>query len=319
MVELKDIYNRSFKTLRVSLLDTCNLSCIYCTCGDDDIKQNYQASKSRSLQPADLVSLIRKLHTLLGLETIRLTGGEPLIYPHLIKVIEGVRDLGVDLKLTTNGVLLEKMSRALKAAGITSINVSLDAIDEEVFNTISRRNDVSRIIRGIDAAIGVGIEVKLNAVIMRGVNEDQVLPLADYAFQRNIRLRFLEIMSMGHLHGTDDSRFYSQQALLDQLAARYEFQPLTRSKSSTANYWKTAEGHVFGIVANESQPFCNDCNRLRLDSFGNIYGCLSDNSPIRILETDTTEGLTEKLQKAMNQKQLEKFQGSALTMLQIGG
>jgi cyclic pyranopterin phosphate synthase len=319
MDALKDIYNRSFKTLRLSLLDTCNLSCIYCTCGNEDVKQNYQLSKGRSLPALDLINLIKRLHGVLGLETIRFTGGEPLIHPDLVEIVRSVRDLGMELKLTTNGVLLEKLALPLKEAGITAMNVSLDAIDEGAFFKISRRSNVDRIIKGIEKAKQVGIDIKLNAVIMRGVNEDQILPLSNFAFVNGIKIRFLEIMSMGHLFGNSDDSFFSQQDILTVLSTRYNFTALPRTVSATSNYWKTDEDHTFGIVANESQPFCNDCNRLRLDSFGNIYGCLSDNSPIQLTETDTAEELMVKLQTAMYQKQLLKFKGSKLSMLQIGG
>lgn len=319
MIRLEDTYHRSFKTLRVSLLDTCNLGCIYCTCGNEDSKRNYRSARGRSLTPSTLIDLIKQLHEVLSLETIRFTGGEPLIYPHIIEIVRGVRELGIELKITTNGLLLEKLALPLKDAGVTSMNVSLDAIDEDAFTRISRRSDVSRVIRGIKKAQEAGVDMKLNAVIMRDINDHQILPLSNFAFSNGIKLRFLEIMSMGHLFGNSENSFFSQEDILSLLSTRYNFSPLPRSLSSTANYWKTDEGYIFGIVANESQPFCRDCNRLRLDSFGNIYGCLSDNSPIPLTEADTRDEFQIKLQKAMNQKQLDKFHGSELSMLQIGG
>jgi cyclic pyranopterin phosphate synthase len=178
---------------------------------------------------------------------------------------------------------------------------------------------LDRVLNGIEAALNVGIQVKLNAVIMKGMNEDQIIPLVDYAFSKNIPIRFLEVMSMGHLHHESDKYLFSQQQLLDTIATKYNFKRLSREQSATANYWQTADGNTFGIIANNSEPFCQDCSRLRLDAEGNMYGCLSTNHPIAMDPADNDFILQEKLQLAMSQKQLHHFVGSELSMLQIGG
>ena len=320
MMELNDDFGRRFKTLRVSLINTCNLGCVYCTCGTEDIKENHLLTKEKGLSVEQLTSIISTLHTNLQLETIRFTGGEPLLYKDLIKIVRSVKQLGIDnLKITTNGVLLESIASELADAGITSMNVSLDAIDEDVFYKISRRSGIDRILNGIDKAISSGIDVKINSVVMRGLNENQVLPLLDFAFSRNLRIRFLEIMAMGHLFGNADEHFFSQEEILLLIGTKYNFTRLLRGQSSTANYWQTDGGNAFGIVANETEPFCGDCNRLRLDSLGNIYGCLSSNFPISMINVQSQEELTVKLQMAMWQKQSVKFTGSNLSMLNIGG
>ncbi len=320
MLEVRDELGRTFKTLRISLINTCNLSCVYCTCGSDEIRHNTASAVERALSPKQLLSIISKLHRQLNLEVIRFTGGEPLLYPHLPEIVAGTKALGVkELKITTNGVLLETQVVALKHAGITSINVSLDAIDEEKFFLVSRRNNVNRILKGIDAAIESGLEVKLNAVIMKGMNEDQIIPLLNYAFDRNITIRFLEIMAMGYLHNKADKYFFSQGDVLEKISTYYSFNSLPRKAGSTANYWQTKTGNIFGIVANESAPFCGDCDRLRLDSEGNIYGCLSNNNPISIKDVETKEELSSKLFETLEQKQKVKFAGSELSMLHIGG
>lgn len=319
MADLRDQYGRTFKTLRVSLLNTCNLGCVYCTMADSDVKASNSDKKSK-LSVANLLELISQLHAELNLETIRLTGGEPLLYPDLIQVVDGINKLGIDqIKLTTNGFLLQRMASGLKQAGLKSINVSLDAIDENVFFLMSKRSDVTRILKGIEASIDGGLQVKINAVIMRGMNENQLFPLLDYAFERNIQIRFLEIMAMGHLYQHSEKYLYSQDDILSNIASRYSFSRLSRKTSATANYWQTTDGNVFGIIANETEPFCSDCNRLRLDSEGNIYGCLSSNHPISIKNLQNKEELTGKLQAALEQKQALKFQGSELSMMQIGG
>ena len=318
MMQVVDQYGRTFKTLRVSLLSACNLGCVYCT-DTDDLGIVNKKQKAAALSTQDLTNIIQQLHQTLDLEVIRLTGGEPLLSPHLIPTIKEVKRLGISkIKLTTNGFLLERLARPLKEAGMKSINVSLDAVEEDVFFLMSRRNNVKRILRGIDAALDAGLDVKLNAVLMKGINEQQILPLLDYAFERKITIRFLEVMSMGHLHDKSEKYLVRKDEVLHTIAKHHDFVPLIRSASSTANYWKTDSGNVFGIIANESAPFCHDCNRLRLDSYGNIYGCLSSDHPINIKNLSEEE-LHKKLMEALSHKQSVKFTGSNLSMLNIGG
>ena len=318
MKRITDKYGRTFKTLRVSLLSRCNLGCVYCSLGDESIKNNPVLEKRMHVD--DLLRLIERLHSELQLETIRLTGGEPLLYAGIIPVIKGVKAIGIqEIKITTNGFLLERMAMPMKQAGMKSINVSLDAMDEDIFFFMSKRNNVQRILQGIEAAIEAGLHVKINAVLMKGINESQLIPLLEYAFEKKITIRFLEVMAMGHLHHHSEKYLFTQQEILDVISARYEFSRLERSNSSTSNYWQTKQGNIFGIIANESEPFCHDCNRLRLDSHGNIYGCLSNNHPISLAGIDDNIQLNKKLQEALLQKQAVRFTGSELSMLNIGG
>ncbi|MEO6537756.1 MAG: GTP 3',8-cyclase MoaA [Ferruginibacter sp.] len=315
MQMIADKYGRSFKTLRVSLLSKCNLSCTYCTMGDETAEE-----ETGHLSTPELLKIIKNLHESVGLQTIRLTGGEPLLYRNLLPVIAGIGEMGIhQIKITTNGFLLAKMAEPMKQAGMQSINVSLDAMDEDIFFLMSKRNNVQRILDGIEAALAVDLGVKLNAVIMKGINQSQIIPLLKYAFERNITIRFLEVMAMGHLYQNANKYFFSQDDLLTVIAAEYDFKKLVREDSSTSNYWQTADGNIFGIIANETEPFCADCNRLRLDSNGNIYGCLSSNHPVSVINWDDKIELGEKLQEALLQKQAIKFTGSELSMLHIGG
>jgi cyclic pyranopterin phosphate synthase len=318
MQVIKDKYGRTFRTLRVSLTNHCNLGCVYCVAGDEDL---HNASvKNATLAVADLLEIITRLHDRLQLSTIRLTGGEPLLYHGLVELVRGIKAIGIPhIKLTTNGFLLERLAAPLKEAGMESINVSLDAIDEDVFSRMSRRQSVERIVRGIDAARAAGLSVKINTVVMKGMNDSQLIPLLEFAASRDIPIRFLEVMAMGHLHDQSEQYLFPQKEILKIIGQRYRFTPMGREESATAGYWKTEEGHVFGIIANESEPFCGDCNRLRLDSGGNIYGCLSSNHPIPLGSRDNDEEWTMKLQQALEQKQTLRFTGSDLSMLHIGG
>ena len=318
MQKISDEYGRSFKTLRVSLLNSCNLGCVYCTMGDNEVKENNRLQKTH-LSASEIIGLIQQLHQVLNLDVVRLTGGEPLLYQHLVEVVSAVKAMGISkIKLTTNGFLLQRLARPLQEAGMQSINVSLDAVDEDVFFLMSKRRHVQRILDGIDAALEAGLQVKLNAVLMKGLNHNQIIPLLEYAFSRNVAIRFLEVMGMGHLYHDAGKYLISKDEVLHTIAQQYDFVSIMREHSATANYWRTSEGHVFGIIANESAPFCHDCNRLRLDSDGNIYGCLSSNHPSNISHSSQQE-LKEQLAQALLQKQKLKFTGSSLSMLNIGG
>ena len=312
---ITDQYSRSFKTLRISLLNKCNLSCTYCTMGEGQEKED-----ATQLSTSGFLKIVGHLHNVLDLQTIRLTGGEPLLYHDLLPVITGIKEIGIaQIKITTNGFLLEKTAMPMKLAGMKSVNVSLDSIDENIFFLMSKRNNVQRVLNGVETALAAGLQVKLNAVIMKGINQSQILPLLEYAFEHNIIIRFLEVMAMGHLYHQSQKYFFSQEELLTVIASKYDFKKLNREEASTSNYWQTSGGNIFGIIANESAPFCGDCNRLRLDSSGNLYGCLSSNHPVVVNDWDNRDELKEKLYKALLQKQSVRFTGSDLSMLHIGG
>jgi cyclic pyranopterin phosphate synthase len=321
MTDIVDKYGRTFKTLRVSLTNACNLGCVYCVHGNTDMKEHNHLAHENLLQAEDMLRLIEKLHESLNLETVRLTGGEPLLYKDIIRLTEGLKNIGIpSIKITTNAFLLNEMAEKLQKAGVSSLNISLDAIDPETFFRISRRKTLEKILTGIEKAISLGMKVKLNTVVMRGINEDQILPLFAFAKSHNISIRFLELMKMGHLHVTNENPyFFSEKEILEILAQKYQFKKQTRESASTANYWMTEDNYRFGIIANESSPFCQDCNRLRLDSHGNIFGCLSSNISQKLSLTDNHETLSKKLEEALAEKQPLKFKGSAISMIDIGG
>lgn len=320
-----DPYNRSFKTLRVSLINTCNLACSYCVEGDSKNLSNEDvvliSSKGedeyKGCSFEQLASLISRLNNILKFETIRLTGGEPTLYRDIVPLINAILPLEVPIKLTTNGYLLKSLLQKVDNKVFKSINISLDALNEDVFYQISRRKNLNKILDAIDYALIKKIEIRINCVVINGVNQNQIIPLLEYAGNRNIVIRFLELMKMGHYHKKNfESDFFSEFQILNIIKSKYKISKLPRRASSTANYWQTENGFTFGIIANETEPFCHDCNRLRLDSEGNIYGCLSNGHPISILKS---QDLEHSLMLAMSQKQTVKFKGSTLSMLKIGG
>jgi len=287
---------------------------------NDDVANKSSVTVQKPVTVADFYSIAEKLHQILGLQTIRLTGGEPTLYKEIVPLIKALKNIKIPIKLTTNGFLLQNLIEKIDYDELHSINVSLDALDEDIFFQISKRRSMHKIVAGIDAAIAKGIEVKLNCVVIRGVNESQILPLMAFANERQITIRFLELMKMGHIFDGSLHQFYAEAEILEKIASRYDLQEIKRTTSATANYWETSEGQIFGIIANESSPFCHDCNRLRLDSFGNIYGCISNSAGINISQyLDNQLVLEQKLKQALAQKQAVKFTGSNMRMLEIGG
>ena len=225
--------------------------------------------------------------------------------------------------MTTNAFLLESMASPLQKAGLTEINVSLDAIDNDIFYKVSRKKGVDKVIAGILAATKIGLTTKLNMVVMKGINDSQILPVLNFAIKNKIKIRFLELMKMGHLADSNaiNSQFLSLSDMLKVISSTYQFSKLSRTDGATAEYYQINDSNFnFGVIANESKPFCGDCNRLRLDQFGNIYGCLSSNIPISIKQdVDDSVLLTNHLRTALSHKQAVKFTGSNLSMMKIGG
>lgn len=316
---ITDQYGRSFKTLRISLTNVCNLSCIYCTSSS----HSSSIEKQPILPNVELLAIVNQLVQKLGINTIRITGGEPTLYPHLVDLIKRIKQLGIDdIKMTTNGHRLLPLIKPLSEAGLSEINVSLDATTEEGFNKISNTKNLAAVINSIEEALRNKIKIKLNSVIMRGENNEEIISLLDFALERNIIIRFLELMRMGPLFQSRkfEQYFFSQEEILTTISKKYQPVPMGRQNNATAQYWKINDRIAFGIIANESEPFCSDCDRLRLDSYGRIYGCLSSNSPISIRNNFQDQSLLyDNLKEALQQKQPLKFKGSELSMLHIGG
>ena len=313
-----DSHNRTFKTLRISLIGLCNLGCVYCVTNNEK-KPLY---KKKALSYLELIDIVKKLHLLLNLKTIRLTGGEPTLYPQLVVFIEGLSSLQLDIKMTTNGYNLEKLINPMHDAGLKHLNISLDTTNENTFKKISNRAKVHKILENIEKCKEKGFNIKLNTVIVKGINDHEIIDLLNYAYKLNIPIRFLELMKMGHLFSNEHEKYYfSEHEILESIKSEYSITKDIRTPHSTANYFSlNNHKYKFGIIANESEPFCSDCDRLRLDISGNIYGCLSDNQPIDISEDfNNEEILRQKLHIALKQKQNDSFKGSMLSMLAIGG
>jgi cyclic pyranopterin phosphate synthase len=232
-----------------------------------------------------------------------------------------------ELCLTTNGQFLEEKLPTLLDAGVNRINISLDTLDPVRFKQICRGGDLATVLKGIDKAVENGIKLKINMVPLKQHNADQVVPMLEYCLERGIELRYIELMKMGHLAQGDEFRqqFWSMKSLLDQISEHYDFAPTRAPVDSSAVRFQIPDRGDFGIIANESKPFCRTCSRLRLSSAGFIYGCLSSTRRhyiVDLLPLERTEGLQAihlVLGTAMKDKQDLSFTGETTVMKMIGG
>lgn len=319
-----DRQGRRFRNLRVSLTAACNYACSYCV---PDGKRLVAAQDELTAEA--LTRGVAYLIETAGIERLRITGGEPLVSPRLDAFLAGVARLDLeDITLTTNGQLLSRKLPQLLAAGIRRLNVSLDTLDPQAFRRIARGGDLASVLAGMQQARGMGMQIKVNMVPMRGQNLDQVLPMLDYCLERGFELRFIELMRMGHL-ARDHNAFLQQFVGLDHLLAligqAHDYQQAQAPLDATAlRYQIPGKGH-FGVIANESVPFCRTCSRLRLSSTGWLHGCLSSSNRHFVgdlLEKPRHEALPalqRLLVKALADKQELAFSGGVTVMKVIGG
>lgn len=274
-----------------------------------------------------LLKAVALLQQATGIDKVRITGGEPLVTPKFDDFLLGVMDLGLeDVSLTTNGQLLLKKSAVIQESGLTRMNISLDTLNPLRFKQIARGGDLNTVLSGIDAMLELGLKLKVNMVPMRSQNFAEILPMLDYCLERGIELRFIELMRMGHLLGNNgfQADFVSMEALLDEIGRKYEFARTEAPYDSTAARFKIPNVGDFGIIANESEPFCRTCTRLRLSSDGDLYGCLSSSNKHSIKDIVELPGhlalprLQGLLVDALGDKKLA-FQGEVTVMKFIGG
>ncbi|MBE7319590.1 GTP 3',8-cyclase MoaA [Staphylococcus epidermidis] len=279
---IQDKLGRPIRDLRISVTDRCNFRCDYCMpkeiFGDD-----YTFLPKNELLTFEELTRISKIYAQLGVKKIRITGGEPLLRRNLYKLVEqlnlidGIEDIG----LTTNGLLLKKHGKNLYQAGLRRINVSLDAIEDNVFQEINNRNiKASTILEQIDYAISIGFEVKVNVVIQKGVNDNQIIPMIDYFKNKNIEVRFIEFMDVGNDNGWNFNKVVTKEEMLNMIEQHFEISPVTpKYYGEVAKYFQHKDNDAqFGLITSVSESFCSTCTRARLSSDGKFYGCLFDSS-----------------------------------------
>lgn len=319
-----DRQGRRFRNLRISLTAACNYACTYCV---PDGKRLVAAQDELSAEA--MARGVAYLIEAAGIERLRITGGEPLVSPRLDPFLRQVSQLGLDdISLTSNGQLLERKLPLLVECGIRRLNISLDTLDPAAFRQIARGGDLATVLGGLQAARAAGLKIKVNMVPLRGQNLDQVLPLLDYCLENGFELRFIELMRMGHL--ARDGNAFNQQfvglpELLDLIGSHHEYTQASAPVDATALRYAIPGAGYFGVIANESVPFCRTCSRLRLSSTGWLHGCLSSSNRHYVgdlLDKPRHEALPAMqrlLVKALGDKQDLAFSGGATVMKIIGG
>ena len=275
---LTDTLNRPLRDLRISVTDRCNFRCVYCM-PKEVFGPDYKFLHRDQILTFEEITRLARLFAGHGVRKIRLTGGEPLVrrdLPDLVAMLAQIPDL--DLTLTTNGSLLARHARALKAAGLKRVTVSLDSLDDETFK---RMNDVdfpvSKVLEGMDAAAQAGLgPIKVNMVVKRGLNEDSILPMARFFRQKGYILRFIEYMDVGHSNGWRMDDVVPAAEIVKLISAEMPLEPADPNYTGeVAERWRYKDGSgEIGVIASVTQAFCRTCTRARLSAKGELYTCL---------------------------------------------
>ncbi|MEW2382493.1 GTP 3',8-cyclase MoaA [Micromonospora sp. NPDC047707] len=272
---LVDRYGRVARDLRVSLTDKCNLRCTYCMPAEG----LPWLAGPQLLDDDEVIRLIRVAVTRLGVTEVRFTGGEPLIRPGLVGIVTAVAAMAPRprISLTTNGIGLDRLAPTLRAAGLDRVNVSLDTLDRERFTRLTRRDRLDAVLAGLAGAAAAGLTpVKVNAVLMRGVNDDEAPALLRFALDHGYELRFIEQMPLDAQHGWDRASMVTADEILAGLRSAYALSadPAARG-AAPAETWLVDGGPArVGVIASVTRPFCGDCDRTRLTADGQVRNCL---------------------------------------------
>lgn len=296
METVKDKLGRPIRDLRISVTDRCNFRCAYCmpkeVFGDD-----YVFLPKNELLSFEEIERFAKLFALLGVKKLRLTGGEPLMRRDLPKLveklmkIEGIEDIG----LTTNGVLLKQYAQPLYDAGLRRLNMSLDALNPETFGKLNGRGiKPELILANIDHAQKIGFEIKVNMVVQKGVNEEEILPMAAYFKERDITLRFIEFMDVGNDNGWSFEKVVTKKEIYEMISAVYDIEPAEEDYYGEVakRYRYLDNGAQVGFITSVSESFCSTCTRSRLSSDGKLYTCLFASEGVDLREL-IRSGLTD--------------------------
>ncbi|WP_187913897.1 GTP 3',8-cyclase MoaA [Helicobacter pylori] len=266
---LVDSFNRVIDYIRVSVTKQCNFRCQYCM-----PTTPLDFFDDEELLPLDNVLEFLKIAIDEGVKKIRITGGEPLLRKGLDEFIAKLHAYNkeVALVLSTNGFLLKKMAKGLKDAGLSRVNVSLDSLKSDRVLKISQKDALKNALEGIEESLKVGLKLKLNMVVMKGVNDDEILELLEYAKNRNIQICYIEFME--NTHAKDLVKGLKEREILDLIAQKYKIIETENPKKGSSKIYTLENGYQFGIIAPHSDDFCQSCNRIRLASDGKICPCL---------------------------------------------
>ena len=306
--QMLDRFGRIHTNLRISVTDVCNFRCIYC------MPEDMTFMPDAALMTFDEILHLARIFVALGANKVRITGGEPLVRPGVPALIRQLTQLeGLkDISLTTNGIGLIKQAQALYDAGLRRINVSLDTLNEEKFEQMTRRKVLSRVLEGLKAAHKCGFNpIKINAVAMRGFTDDEIVDLATFARQNDYQLRFIEFMPLDADDVWGRNMYIPGKEIIGKINAVYPLTPVTQdgdAKSDTAQRYRFSDnGNEVGVISSVSEPFCENCNRVRLTADGKLRTCLFSLTETDLLtplrEGVADDGIAELILNAVEQKE----------------
>ena len=271
MEQLVDTFGRVHRDLRISVTDRCNFRCTYCMPPDG----LDWLPRSEVLTFEEIERVARVLVERFGVHSIRLTGGEPTVRARLANLVAMLTPLGTDLALTTNGVMLGLLAGDLAAAGLRRINISLDSLQADRFRKVTLRDDLPRVLDGVDAALAAGLDpVKINVVVMRGVNDDELLDFVAFGRDKGVEVRFIEFMPLDAEEGWRQDAVVSLTEITQRIGEVYPFEA-HRQGSEPASRFRYLDGKgFFGVVASVTRSFCGSCDRIRLTADGQFRNCL---------------------------------------------
>ena len=274
---LRDTLDRPLRDLRISVTDRCNFRCVYCM-PKEVFGRGYRFMERTELLTFEELERLTRQFVRAGVEKVRITGGEPLLRRDLERLIARLAGIdGLDLTLTTNGALLPQKAEALAAAGLRRITVSLDSLDDVTFRAMNDVDfPVGRVLEGIDAARAAGLPVKVNAVIKKGLNDDEIVPLARHFRASGHTLRFIEYMDVGATNGWRLDDVVPAAEILAAVDAEFPLEPVEaayRGEVARRHRYRDGAGEI-GVIASVTQPFCGDCTRARISADGRLYTCL---------------------------------------------
>lgn len=277
--KLIDQFGRQVDYIRLSITDRCDFRCVYCMAEDMTF-----LPRDEVLSLEECARLV-KAFVKLGVTKVRITGGEPLVRKNALWLFEEIGNIVPELVLTTNGSQLSTQALALKKAGVKRINISIDSLNPEKFKQITRTGRLEQVLDGLEACIHAGFEgIKLNAVLMRGQNDDETADLVQFAIDKKVDISFIEEMPLGEVNHTRESTFVSNADTLKLLQSKYSLLPSTHNSGGPARYWQVADTSTkIGFISPHSHNFCESCNRVRITCKGELYLCLGQEDKVDLM------------------------------------
>ena len=282
---MNDKFGRELKDLRISVTDRCNFRCRYCM-PEELYGEAFEFLKKDKILSFEEIVRLSKIFISLGVNKIRITGGEPLVRKNVVDLINSIHSINknVDIAMTTNGYLLKKYAHELYESGLKRLTVSLDTLDDKIFKEMSGKNfKVSNVLEGIDEAVKVGFkDIKINSVIKKGVNESSIIDLVDYSRSKNHILRFIEYMDVGTLNSWDKKNVFSSKNIKEIISKKYKIKSIEKnypSETSERYSFLDKKGEI-GFISSITNPFCDNCTRARITADGKLVTCLFSNKGI---------------------------------------